>query len=633
MPVENHSFQAEVVQLLDLMIHSLYSNRDVFLRELISNASDAIDRRRFAALTDSSLQGDSEPRITLHLDVEKRVLAVEDTGIGMTREEATRNLGTLAHSGSAEFLAVLEASRKQGEAAPGLIGQFGVGFYASFMVASRVSVVTRKAGEEEGTLWESAGDGHFTVTEVAREEPGTTVTLELQEVEGEDELADYTNEWLLQSIVKRYSDFVAYPIHLRKSDADPAEASEALNSMKAIWTRPDGEVEDEERKEFYKHVSHDRNDPLLHVSTRIEGNFEAQALLFVPSVAPHDLYHHEIAHRGIQLYVKRVFIMDECRELMPDYLRFVRGVVDAEDLSLNVSREILQQDAQIKVIRKHLVRKVLEALVDLRKRDADAYRAFWEQFGPVIKEGLLDVGEKRERIYDLMLCATTQHESQLASLEEVVERMPEGQEVLYYLAAESMEVARRSPHLEAFRERGVEVVLFADPVDEVWLQRGPPDFEGKSWRSVGEGEIDLAEGENKEQAEAEREEQSADYGVLLKSLRAALQEQVSEVRLSSRLRDSAACLVREEGELSPQMAQILRQAGREVPETKPILEVNAGHALLAKLKERVAAEPGDDRIGEYAELLFAQALLSEGGRLPDPAAFSRRLGELMERAL
>ncbi|NRA09529.1 MAG: molecular chaperone HtpG [Myxococcales bacterium] len=633
MPVESHPFQAEVVQLLDLMIHSLYSNRDVFLRELISNASDAIDRRRFAGLTDSSLQGDSEPLITLHLDAEKRVLAVEDTGIGMTREEVTQNLGTLAHSGSAEFLAALEASRKQGEAAPGLIGQFGVGFYASFMVASRVSVVTRKAGEEEGTLWESAGDGQFTVTEVAREEPGTTVTLALREVEGEDELADYTNEWLLRSIVKRYSDFVAYPIQLRKADADPAETPEALNSMKAIWTRPDDEVEEEERKEFYKHVSHDWNDPLLHVSTRIEGNFEARALLFVPSVAPHDLYHHENAHRGIQLYVKRVFIMDECRELMPEYLRFVRGVVEAEDLSLNVSREILQQDAQIKVIRKHLVRKILEALVDLRKRDAEAYRAFWEQFGPVIKEGLLDVGEKRERIYELMLCASTQHESQPASLDEVVERMTEGQEVLYYLAAESLEVARRSPHLEAFRERGVEVVLFADPVDEVWLQRGPPDFEGKSWRSVGEGEIDLAEGDDKQQAEAEREEQAADYGTLLKALRAALQEQVSEVRLSSRLRDSAACLVREEGELSPQMAQILRQAGREVPETKPILEVNAGHALLAKLKERVAAEPGDDRIAEYAELLFAQALLSEGGRLPDPAAFSRRLGELMERAL
>ena len=487
MPVESHPFQAEVVQLLDLMIHSLYSNRDVFLRELISNASDAIDRRRFAGLTDSSLQGDSEPLITLHLDAEKRVLAVEDTGIGMTREEVTQNLGTLAHSGSAEFLAALEASRKQGEAAPGLIGQFGVGFYASFMVASRVSVVTRKAGEEEGTLWESAGDGQFTVTEVAREEPGTTVTLALREVEGEDELADYTNEWLLRSIVKRYSDFVAYPIQLRKADADPAETPEALNSMKAIWTRPDDEVEEEERKEFYKHVSHDWNDPLLHVSTRIEGNFEARALLFVPSVAPHDLYHHENAHRGIQLYVKRVFIMDECRELMPEYLRFVRGVVEAEDLSLNVSREILQQDAQIKVIRKHLVRKILEALVDLRKRDAEAYRAFWEQFGPVIKEGLLDVGEKRERIYELMLCASTQHESQPASLDEVVERMTEGQEVLYYLAAESLEVARRSPHLEAFRERGVEVVLFADPVDEVWLQRGPPTSRaraGARWERV-----------------------------------------------------------------------------------------------------------------------------------------------------
>lgn len=633
MSVENHPFQAEVAQLLDLMIHSLYSNKDVFLRELISNASDAIDRRRFAGLTDSNLLGDEESRITLHLDAEKRVLAVEDTGIGMTREEVSQNLGTLAHSGSAEFLAALEASRKQGEAAPALIGQFGVGFYASFMVASRVSVVTRKAGEEAGTLWESAGDGHFSLTEAARDEPGTTVTLQLREVEGDDDLADYANEWLLRGIVKRYSDFVAYPIRLRNADAEAEEDAEPLNSMKAIWTRPESEVEEEERKEFYKHVSHDWSDPLLHVSTRIEGNFEARALLFVPGVAPQDLYHHEIAHRGIQLYVKRVFIMDECRELMPEYLRFVRGVVDAEDLPLNVSREILQQDAQIKVIRKHLVRKVLEALAELREEDAERYRGFWEQFGPVVKEGLLDVGEKRERIYELMQCASTQHESQLTSLAEVVERMPDGQEVLYYLCAESLEVARRSPHLEAFRERGVEVVLFADPVDGVWLQRSPPEYQGKRWRSVGEGEIDLVGGDEKQTAEAEHEEQVADYGALLKALRAALQEQVSEVRLSSRLRDSAACLVREEGELSPQMAQILRQAGREVPETKPILEVNGGHALLAKLKARVAADPADARVADYAELLYAQALLSEGGRLPDPAAFSQRLGDLMERAL
>ena len=633
MPVETHSFQAEVVQLLDLMIHSLYSNKDVFLRELISNASDAIDRRRFAGLTDTSLLGDEEPRITLVLDSEKRVLTVEDTGIGMTREEAAQNLGTLAHSGSAEFLAALEASRKEGEVPPGLMGQFGVGFYASFMVASRVSVVTRRAGEETGTLWESAGDGHFSLTDATREEPGTTVTLQLREAEGDDDLADYANEWVLRGIVKRYSDFVAYPVRLRKADPDAEQDDEALNSMKAIWTRADSEVGEDERKEFYKHVSHDWNDPLLHVSTRIEGNFEARALLFVPGVAPPDLYHHEMAHRGIQLYVKRVFIMDECRELMPEYLRFIRGVVDAEDLSLNVSREILQQDAQIKVIRNHLVRKVLEALTKLREDDAERYRGFWEHFGPVIKEGLLDVGEKRERIYELMQCASTQHESQLSSLAEVVERMPEEQEVLYYLCAESLEVAQRSPHLEAFRERGVEVVLFCDPVDDVWLQRSPPEYQGKRWRSVGEGEIDLVDGDEKQQAEAVREEQTADYGALLKALRAALQERISEVRLSSRLRDSAACLVREEGEISPQMAQILRQAGREVPETKPILEVNGDHTLLTKLKRRVEDDPTDARIEDYAELLFAQALLSEGGRLPDPAAFSQRLGELMERAL
>jgi len=631
--VENHTFQAEVVQLLDLMIHSLYSNRDIFLRELISNASDAIDRRRFAGLTDSSLLAEQEPRIVLRVDAEKRELALEDTGIGMTREEVTRNLGTLAHSGSAEFLAALRASRGEGEAAPGLIGQFGVGFYASFMVASRVAVLTRKAGESDATLWESAGDGHFSVSEASREQPGTTVTLQLREGEGEEDFPDYTNEWILRGIVKRYSDFVAYPIHLQKVGEEEDAGAEALNSMKAIWTRPESEVEEAERNEFYKHVSHDWNDPLLHVSTRIEGNFEARALLFVPSVAPPDLYHHEMAHRGVQLYVKRVFIMDECRELMPEYLRFVRGVVDAEDLSLNVSREILQQDAQLRVIRKHLVRKTLEALRKLRDEDAEGYAGFWGHFGPVIKEGLLDVGEKRERIYELMLCASTHHESQLTSLADVVERMPETQEDLYYFCAESLEVARSSPHLEAFRERGVEVLLFTDPVDEVWLQRSPPAFQEKVWRSVGEGEIDLADAEEKRASETQWEEQSADYGPLLKALRAALQEQVSEVRLSKRLRGSVACLVREEGDLSPQMVQILRQAGREMPDSKPILEVNGDHALLAKLKERLATEAQDPRIAEYGELLYAQALLAEGGRLPDPAAFSQRLGEVMERAL
>ena len=630
---ESFEFQTEVKQLLDLMIHSLYSNRDVFLRELISNASDALDRLRFAALTNRELLPDGELGITLRIDPEERLLTVSDCGIGMSREEVVENIGTIAKSGTAEFAAALK--KRQGkEIPPELIGQFGVGFYASFMAADRVIVTTRKAGEDTATRWESTGEGGFEIAEAERETNGTDVTLHLKAAGGDAETPDYASDWGLRQIVRKYSDFVSYPIRLETVGGEETEgADEPLNSMKAIWTRPDGEVSEDEHGEFYKHISHDWSEPLLHMRTRIEGNFEATALLYVPSAAPFDLYHREMAHRGIQLYVKRVFIMDECRDLMPEYLRFVKGVVDAEDLSLNISREMLQQDRQIEAIRKHLVKKVLEALGDLKRDDEEKYLGFYSQFGPVLKEGLLDPREKRERILDLVLCASTANAGKLGGLAEAVDRIPEDQEVIYFLTGASLDTTTRSPHLEAFKKKGIEVLLFSDRVDEVWLEQNPPEYKGKRWQSVDRGDIHLDSEEERQAAEEERKQDEDAFGELIGRLRVAVQDRVKEVRLSRRLTESPACLVNEEGELTPQMAAMLREAGQNVPETHPILEINPTHPLLIKLRELCETDSSDQRIAEFGELLYGQALLAEGGRPDDPAAFSRKLADLMLRAL
>lgn len=633
MAAQEFEFQAETRQLLDLMIHSLYSNRDVFLRELISNASDALDRLRFAGLTDAELLPDEPLRVKLRVDKEERSLSIDDNGIGMSREGVVENLGTIAKSGTSEFLKALEQGAND-EIRAELIGQFGVGFYASFMVADEVAVVTRKAGEAGATRWVSSGAGQFSVEDAEREAAGTTVTLKLKAAEGADAIADYTDAWTLREIVKRYSDFVSYPIHLEVSDDEPAEdaAQEALNSMKAIWLRPEDEVAADEYKEFYKHISHDWNDPLLHTNSRIEGNFEARALLYVPSVAPFDLYHREMAHRGIQLYVRRVFIMDECRELMPEYLRFVKGVVDAEDLSLNVSREMLQRDVQIETIRKHLVKKVLDALNDLQRDDLDSYRGFWAQFGPVLKEGLLDFAQKRERILDLVQCTTTGPESGLVALSDVAARVPDHQECIYYLTGNSSEQLENSPHLEAFKSRDIEVVLFTDHVDEVWLEQDAPEFHGKKFRSALKGELDLS-GKDEKEPDAERSEREESFKDLIAALRTGVQDKVKEVRLSSRLTESPACLVIDEGDLSPQLGELLRRSGQEVPDTKPILELNPTHPLIERLNAVHAADAQDARLAEYAELLFGQAMLAEGGKLENPAAFGKRVAELMLEAL
>ncbi len=651
--METHAFQAETQKLLDLMIHSLYSNKEVFLRELISNASDALDRRRFEAVSNTDLQVEGELEIRLVANRVERTLTLSDNGIGMSREDLVEHLGTIARSGTLEFL---ETTDQSSDPTPDLIGQFGVGFYASFMVATEVEVISRRVGEDKATRWTSKGAGEYSLEDATRDDAGTTIRLSLKEIDGEEGVSDFCDEWVLRQIVKKYSDFVAYPISLTiveeaTAAADPEdggedgaidvtpgvpterEVEEPLNSMKAIWTRPESDVDKAEFDEFYKHVTHDFQDPMLRVSTSIEGTFEARALLYVPGKAPFDLYHRERLHNGVQLYVRRVFIMDECRELLPEWLRFVRGVVDSEDLSLNVSREMLQQDRQIQTIRKHLVKKVAESLKAMAKNEPEQYRAFWAEFGPVVKEGLLDFEEKRDRIFDLVLAPSSENETDLVSLADYVERMPEDQEAIYYIAGPKLDVLRRSPHLEAFKEQGIEVLFLTDPVDEVWVGQGSVAYKDKPWKSIGHGEVELGTDEDKEKAKVDLEKQEETYGDLLEALKAAIEDDVKEVRLSSRLKSSASCLVLEDGDLSPQLEAMLRQAGQEIPERKPILELNPNHVVVERLGKRFEDNPTDPQIGSSAKLLLGQAVLAEGGQLEDPAGFAELVNKLMTETL
>ncbi len=607
------------------MIHSLYTHKDVFLRELISNSSDALDKLRFQGLTDDSLTSDEELGIRLNADPENRMLFVSDNGIGMSKEELIENLGTIARSGTKEFLQAAKASG--GENAPDLIGQFGVGFYSSFMVADRVEVLTRKAGTETATHWRSSGDGTYTIEEAERETSGTTIIMHLKTVDEENGLFDYTDEFVLKSIVKKYSDFVSYPIRMKGKEED-----ETINSMKAIWARPRDEVTEDEYKEFYKHISHDWTDPLSHVSVKMEGAVEARSLLYIPAKAPPDLYHHEMSYHGIQLYVRQVFIMDECKDLMPRHLRFVKGVVDSEDLSLNVSREILQQDRQISAIRKFLVRKIMEELKRLKKDDGEKYLTFWSEFGPVLKEGLLAYNEKHDDIFNLMLCASSHDNATLTTLADYVERMKEGQEKIYFMVGANRSVLESSPHIEKLVSDGYEVLFFTDRVDEVWLQQ-PSEFDERKWQSVGQGEVDVGTAEEKEKAKIELDEKAKDYDGLLQFLQSQLDEYIKEVRLSSRLASSAACLVGDTNDMTPQMAAILREMGQEVPVVKRILELNPNHELVASLQKRFDSDGTNSDLEEMATLLYGQAILAEGGEIPDPATFSRSLATLMARAI
>ena len=627
--VKRHEFQAEVKQLLQLMIHSLYSNKDIFLRELISNASDALDRLRFEQVTNESLQSDEELHIRLEPDKGQRTLTITDNGVGMTRSDVIENLGTIARSGTKAFLDKVETG--DGNLPPELIGQFGVGFYASFMVADKVEVLTRKAGEDTATHWVSTGDT-FEVEDATRPSCGTTITLHLKEKNEEDHLDDYTDDWVLRRIVKRYSDFVSYPIKLQVWE-DKGEAGtktledQTLNSRKAIWARPKDEVTDDEYNEFYRHIAHDWSEPLARVPIRIEGTFEAQGLLFIPSQAPIDLFHPEMK-RGVQLYVKRVFIMDECKELIPTYLRWVKGVVDAQDLSLNVSREILQKDRQIRAIHKQLVKKVFDTLDTLQAEQIEDYRKFWTQFGAAVKEGLV-AGEAKdqERILNVTLVRTTEDEG-LVSLSEVADRLGEDAEAIWYMSGPSFEAIRNSPHLEAFKSQKIPVLLLTDAIDDIWLDRGLK-YRDLSFRSVAKGDIDLTKSEDEPKQKEEREEAEQSYKDVITAVRIRLQDHIQEVRLSHRLTDSAVCLVADANALNPQMERLMRQMGQDIPKQKRIMELNPSHALMSKLKVMVAENDTDPAIQEYADLLYGQAVLAEGGQLEDPAQFSQLIAKLM----
>ncbi|KAB1109007.1 molecular chaperone HtpG [Micromonospora aurantiaca] len=626
--VETLEFQAEARQLLQLMVHSIYSNKDVFLRELISNASDALDKLRLESLVDKELSADtSDLHIEIEVDKDARTLTVRDNGIGMNRDEVVGLIGTIAKSGTAELLRKLRESA-DAAASQELIGQFGVGFYATFMVADRVTLLTRRAGQSGGTRWESAGEGTYSIEEVEDAPQGTSVTLHLKPVDTDDNLHDYTAEWTIREIVKRYSDFISWPIRMTvdKPGEDGATTREeqTLNSMKALWARSRDEVDEAEYKEFYRHVAHDWADPLETIHMRGEGTFEYEALLFLPSHAPLDLFSPQ-GRRGVQLYVKRVFIMDDCDALMPNYLRFVKGVVDAHDLSLNISREILQQDRQIRAVRRRLVKKVLATLKDM---SAESYRTFWTEFGAVVKEGLLEDPDNTETLLELVRTASTHDPAEPTTLRDYVERMKDGQTEIYYATGENRATIENSPHLEAFRAKGYEVLILTDPVDEVWVERVGA-YDGKTLRSVAKGQVDLETEEEKEKAEAERQE----YADLLTFLGGALADSVKEVRLSTRLTTSPACVVGDAHDMTPTLEKMYRAMGQEVPRVKRILELNPAHPLVTGLR-KAHGEGGDTAaLTETAELLYGMALLAEGGELADPARFTRILADRLARGL
>ncbi|MGH3709018.1 MAG: molecular chaperone HtpG [Pseudonocardiaceae bacterium] len=633
--VETLEFEAEARQLLQLMVHSIYSHKDTFLRELISNASDALDKLRLETFRDKELEVDtSDLHIDIEVDKEQRTLTVRDNGIGMSRDEVVQLIGTIAKSGTVEFLNKMKAS-KDAVASRDLIGQFGVGFYSSFMVADKVTLLTRRAGESYATRWESNGEGTYTIESIDDAPQGTAVTLHLKPEDKEDNLFDYTDGWKIKEIVKRYSDFIAWPIKMAaepvEKDGETVREVETINSMKALWARSRNEVEDSEYKEFYKHVSHDWNDPLEIISLKAEGTFEYQALLFIPSHAPFDLFMRD-RKRGVQLYVKRVFIMDDCEALMPDYLRFVKGVVDAQDLSLNVSREMLQQDRQIQMMRRRLVKKVLSTVKDMMTDHVDRYKTFWAEFGRAVKEGLLGDIENRDAILDVASFSSTYHAEQLTTLREYVERMKEGQENIYYMTGESRLIIESSPHMEAFRAKGFEVLILDDSVDEMWVD-SVREFDGKRLQSIAKGQVDLDTEEEKKTAETERDQQQKEFSALLAWMTTTLQENVKEVRLSSRLTTSPACIVGGAYDVTPTLEKMYRAMGQDVPHVKRILELNPTHQLVSALQKAHGERKDDPGTVEAAELLYGMALLAEGGELSDPSRFIRLLADRLARTL
>jgi len=642
--VEQLEFQAEARQLLDLMVHSVYSNKDSFLRELISNASDALDKLRLEAFRNKDLNVDtSDLHIEIEVDKGARTLTVRDNGIGMTRDEVVGLIGTLAKSGTAELRQQLREA-KNAAASEELIGQFGIGFYSTFMVADTVELRTRKAGESAAIRWESSGEGTYTIESVDDALQGTSVKLHLKPEDPEDELHDYTSDSTIKALVKQYSDFIAWPIRMEVERRTPASEeggedvvtveTETINSMKALWARPKDEVSDEEYKEFYKHIAHAWDDPLEVIPMKAEGTFEYQALLFIPSHAPFDLFNQD-SKVGVQLYVKRVFIMSDCDQLMPHYLRFVKGVVDAQDMSLNVSREILQQDRQINAIRRRLTKKVLSTIKEMQSGRQENYRTFWTQFGRVLKEGLLSDFENQDTLLRISSFASTHSEEKPTTLAGYIERMKDGQEQIFYATGESRQQLLNSPHLEAFKAKGYEVLLLTDPVDEVWVG-SVTEFDGKPLQSIAKGEVDLDSEEEKTAHEAERQEQQRHFADLVTWLKETLSDHVKEVRLSTRLTESPACLITDTFGITPALARMYRASGQAVPVGKRILELNPNHPLITGLQQAQKAG-GDDaqmrRLVETAELLYGTALLAEGGALEDPAKFAGLLADLLARTV
>jgi molecular chaperone HtpG len=642
--VEQLEFQAEARQLLDLLVHSVYSDKDSFLRELISNASDALDKLRIEAFLNKDLDVDtSDLHIEIVADKDARTLTVRDNGIGMTRAEVVDLIGTLAKSGTAELRQQLREAQnaKNTAVSEELIGQFGIGFYSTFMVADKVELLTRKAGESAATKWESSGDGTYTIASVENAPQGTSVTLHLKPEDKEDALHDYASEWKIRTLVKKYSDFIAWPIRMEVEKRTPASEEggeetvtkevETLNSMKALWARPKDEVSEEEYKEFYKHIAHAWDEPLEVISMKAEGTFEYQALLFIPSRAPFNLYEPG-ADIGVQLYVKRVFIMGDCDELMPRYLRFIKGVVDAQDLSLNVSREILQQDRQIKAIRRRLTKRVLSTIKELQSERPEDYRTFWGQFGMVLKEGLMRDFDNQEMLLQISSFGTTHSDDELTTLAEYVERMKDGQEQIFYATGESRQQILNSPHLEAFKAKGYEVLLLTDAVDEIWLG-SVTEFDGKPLQSVAKGEVDLDTEEERTAHEAERKEREEDFAGLLTWLTETLSEHVKEVRLSTRLTESPACLITDAFGITPTLARMYRASGQDVPVEKRTLELNPDHPLVTGLQQAHRDRSDDPSVAETAELLYGTALLAEGGTPEDPARFAELLAERLARTV
>ena len=638
---ETLGFQTEAKQLLHLMIHSLYSNKEIFLRELISNASDAADKLRFAALSDGSLyEDDPDLKITITFDSDAKTITIADNGIGMSKDDVISHLGTIAKSGTADFLSKLSGDQQKDTQ---LIGQFGVGFYSSFIVAERVEVLTRKAGADksEGVHWESEGAADFSVETIEKAGRGTTVILHLREDD-----KDFADNWRIRSVVKKYSDHISLPVLMEKQVTPPppgddenegedsekkTEAEEnqevefeTINDATALWTRSRSDVKDEEYKEFYKLVSHDFEEPLSWSHNKVEGKFEYSSLLYIPKRAPFDMWNRDTNH-GLKLYVQRTFIMDDAEQFLPTYLRFIKGVVDSNDLSLNVSREILQQDPAVDSMKSALTKRVLDMLSKMAKKDAEQYQTFWEQFGQVLKEGPAEDFANKEKIAKLLRFSSTHtnSEKQDQSLEEYVSRMKEGQDKIYYVAAENFTTGSNSPHLEIFRKKGIEVLVLFDRVDE-WLTGHMMDFDGKKFQDVGKGQLDLGDLED-ETDKKEQEKIETDNKDLIERVQKVIEDKVKEVRVTNRLTDSPACLVVGDGDMGAQMQRIMEQAGQAMPANKPIFELNPSHPLVQKLDQ----ESDEDRFADLVGILFDQSSLAEGGHLEDPASYVHRLNKLL----